>query len=67
MQDDARVNVAERLGAEDIVDWIGKVVADAVSTDHMRRSPICTAIKFELKIPMPDNAPFIGAAGQLNS
>lgn len=68
MQDEVGVDVRQRLELEDIVNWVEVTVAAAVSNDHFKRSPRCFLGKTEyVKIPMAENAPFIGAAPKLDS
>lgn len=60
----AKVTVREREPKEDVVEWVERVVGKAVSVDHWRRSPYCTATSVrELKIPVPPGEnPYIGEA-----
>lgn len=68
MQDQAEVEVAERLPDQDIVHWVEQTVAAAVTRAHASLSPVCRATRMEfVKIPAPENAPFLGAAPKLDS
>jgi hypothetical protein len=56
-----------RQEVEDILAWMHKV-GIAISADHQIRNPICKATSMEYaKIPTPENAPYIGAKGKLDS
>lgn len=64
---DAQFDVRARLEGEDVADWMD-VMTTALGVDHARRSPWCNSTKTEyVKIPLPENAPFIGAAPKLDS
>ena len=68
MDADIAVECRFRGDDEDIGSWLLGSVAEAVSEDHRVRSPLCTRTKMKhLKIPMPENAPFIGGEPELQS
>ncbi len=55
------VEVPYRGAGQDVVEWVEEVVGGAVTRDHAARSPLCTATATEyVKIPAPENAPYIG-------
>lgn len=61
MDAEASIQVPERQEAEDIIQWMNLVVQAAIYLDHRRRSPSCKTTEMEYaKLPMPENAPFIG-------
>lgn len=67
MPAEAEVEVAERRENEDILDWMHHVQM-AIGVDHRKRSPICMATTMEhCKIPVPENAPFLGGKPKLDS
>lgn len=67
MKEETKCTVPLRQEGEDIGKWMHKV-GIAISADHQIRIPICNATAMEYaKIPLPENAPFIGAKGKLNS
>lgn len=62
------VRVPYRREADDVVRWMEDVVAAAISRDHHQRQPLCTQTKMEyVKIPAPENAPFIGGKPEMHS
>lgn len=68
LQDEVRVQTAERQPMEDVVWWVEEVVGRAVYADHLARSPTCTSKTMEyMKIPAPENAAYIGAKPRLDS
>lgn len=61
------VAVPEREKGQDLGPWMNKVGV-AILADHQLRSPMCGEDKMEYaKIPMPENAPFLGAKPKLDS
>lgn len=51
--DDVGCDVAERGPAEDVAHWMRAVAIVALSRDHQRRSPRCTATNFaKVMIPL---------------
>lgn len=67
MTAEVSVAVPDRQKDEDIRDWMLKV-GIAISADHQIRNPICGATSMEYaKIPMPENAPFIGGKPKMDS
>jgi hypothetical protein len=49
---------------EDVVEWMNKVCAPALSADHDRRSPHCRITKLdEVMIPLYEDSDKIGGAG----
>lgn len=68
MAEEATVQVRERQEGTDIVDWVEGVMGLALAADHKRRSPDCRRPRTEyVKIPAPENAPFIGGSPKLDS
>jgi len=68
MAAEAEILVRARGEREDIADWVREAVQVALSSDHMARSPLCRSPTVEhCKIPMPENAPYVGAAPRLDS
>lgn len=68
MQDEGSFLVRDRTAVENAVEWVEGPMAKALGADHRRRSPTCTASKVEyVKIPMPENAPYLGGAPVLNA
>ena len=66
MREEATVAVPDRRDDEDIGDWMGKV-ALAIAADHQLRSTLCAATSMEYaKIPLPENALFIGGKPKLD-
>lgn len=60
MDAEVTVRVRARTEGEDIIDWM-RMVQVNVGADHSFRSPRCTATNMiYLKVPAPENAPFIG-------
>lgn len=67
MDAEAALSVPCRRPDEDIRDWIAKVQG-AIGTHHWTAHPDCRATTMEYaKIPAPENAPYLGAKGKLNS
>lgn len=65
---EASFEIPAREADEDIADWMRERVGPALHRDHLRRSPDCRATATEyVKIPAPENAPFLGAAPRLDS
>lgn len=61
MAAEAEITVRDRAAAEDIIDWMEDEVRPAVGRYHQQNSPQCTSTVAEyLKVPLPENAPFIG-------
>lgn len=68
MDGEAGVEVRNRIEGEDVVYWVEQVVGAAVGADHRSRSPMCPSSTMEyVKIPAPENAPFIGGKPRLDS
>jgi hypothetical protein len=68
MNADASFSVRARKAEEDVVAWMENCVLPALGQHHMGRSPFCRANAVEyLKIPAPENAPFIGGKPVLHS
>ena len=68
MDAEVGVSVRSRTSAEDVVFWVEQVVGHAIARDHRARSPACRHEKMEYaKIPVPENAPFLGGEPRLNS
>lgn len=62
------VEVPDRTEGQDVGDWVGNTVGLAIGEEHRRRSPFCRRATTEyVKIPMPENAPFIGGKPRLDS
>lgn len=65
---EATFEARARAPDEDIADWMRGVIQPGLYRDHLRRSPDCAAVKTEyVKIPAPENAPFLGASPRLDS
>jgi hypothetical protein len=68
MNAEASLLVRFRKEEEDIIAWMDNCVRPALGQHHMGRSPLCRANAVEfLKIPAPENAPFVGGKPVLNS
>lgn len=68
MDAEAAVPVRDRLAVEDVVAWVDNVVRPALGADHQLRSPACRSTTTEyVKIPVPENAPFIGGPPTLDA
>jgi hypothetical protein len=68
MSRDAEVEVRDRRDDEDIIEWMETAVSPALGAYHIRNHPMCRATKSEyVKIPMPENAPFIGGKPRMDS
>lgn len=66
--DHVDVPVRDRASGEDIADWMANVVIEQLAIDHRKRSPTCTSDRLdEVRIPMPENAPFIGGKPRLDA
>lgn len=68
---EVEVQVPERKPNQDIVDWMERVLGNAIGADHRRRSPRCTRTTMtHCKIPMGDvdgpQAPGIGFKPRTN-
>jgi hypothetical protein len=62
------VEVRERLPDEDLLHWVETVIGMAVDHDHNQRSPSCREKNMEfVKVPMPENAPFLGAKPRMDA
>ena len=57
---DVIVHVPARASNEDVVWWVEEIVTPTVSEDHQQRSPQCMCDVFDLKIPAPKDADYIG-------
>lgn len=67
MAAEATVQVRNRNEHEDVADWM-ELVQSTISNAHRKTSPLCMSATMEYaKIPMPENAPFIGGKPQLQS
>ena len=67
MQDEGKCLVPIRSAGEDISEWMNKVRI-AITEDHHKRNALCIQTKMEyVKIPVPENAPYLGAEPKLNS
>lgn len=65
---EVEIEVRERLPDEIIVHWVETVVGYAIGNDHNNRSPTCREKTVEyVKIPVPENAPYIGSKPRMNS
>lgn len=66
MAEEAVVCLPYRSDDEDVVTWVRETVGWLISSDHARRSPSCmqTCVEY-VKIPMPENAPYIGGRPEL--
>jgi hypothetical protein len=51
-----RVTVKARTLSDNILEWMDKVVIEAIAKDHRHRSPLCLAKEItEVKIPVQDD------------
>jgi len=65
---EAEFDVRERREDEDQGDWMDACILPAMIAAHGLQSPLCREDKVEyVKIPVPENAPFLGAAPKLDS
>lgn len=67
MKEEATVNVPFRRADEDIGKWVQGTMGMAIYLDHRTRSPNCrmTAMEYA-KLPVPDNAPYLGGEPKVN-
>jgi len=57
------VNVTPRTALQDVAQWVEGTLAVALSEDHRKTSPLCTATKMKtVKIPLSDGV----GVGMLN-
>lgn len=67
MNEEAVVLVPFRRKDENVIQWMDACVGPALSLDHRFRSPDCRSTKMEYaKIPLPENAPYLGAKPEMN-
>lgn len=65
---DVSVEVPERNPRQDVVEWVEQTMGVVIAKDHASRSPWCKSDTMEyVKIPAPDNAPYIGGAPKMDS
>ena len=65
---EASLRIEARTAGQGVVEWMDEVVRPLLTTAHQRRSPMCSSDRLTyLKIPTPDNAPFLGAQPKLDS
>lgn len=57
---DRPVQVDARESEQNVVDWVERVVMEAVGRDHYSRD--CASPTCDLKIPAPEDADWIGQA-----
>lgn len=68
MSAEALVEVEPRTEDQDVVLWVECFVAAAISADHTARSPGCISKTMTyVKIPVPENVPFVGGTPRLHS
>lgn len=61
------VEILPRRADEAIAFWMQNCVGAALYLDHRKYSPDCRETEMEyVKIPSPDNAPFLGATPVVN-
>jgi hypothetical protein len=61
------VNIRHREDGEDIREWMTEVQKE-ITRQHQKLSPLCVSPTLDYaKIPMPENAAFIGGVPKLNS
>lgn len=67
MPAEASIQVPFRNENEDVVQWMQNCLTPAIYLDHRRRSPNCRAAVMEYaKLPVPENARFIGGKPEVN-
>jgi hypothetical protein len=59
LKEEATVHVPERGRGDDVADWVGETVGQAIGADHRKRSPLCQATKMEYA-KIPADGEFIG-------
>lgn len=65
--EEVSVSIPPRRADEKVEEWMSLCVQPALYLDHRVRSPLCKESTVEyLKIPMPENAEFIGAQPKVN-
>lgn len=68
MATEAHVEVRDRREDEDILEWMESAVQPTLGAYHIRTSPWCRSTVSEyVKIPMPENSPFIGGKPRMDS
>lgn len=68
MPTEVALSVRYHTSDEDVVEWMRDVVQQEIGRDHANRSPLCMRNAMEYaKIPVPENAPYVGGKPELHS